>query len=1209
MAPVSSPPVPRAHARPLNGRATLAKIRTSVFVGLTLFAAICATVGYLFLSGTQQNDDLPGKMTPSFEFRATLQKLVQIVQDAEGGVGSVILSGDQTAYTTYRQRHQALAAHWTRIESLFDGHRGHGHDAAHRARLAGLVHQKLAVMNGVVAARKSGGMAAAMALVNTGRGLALTAEITKAIQHPIAEEVLVAQSMLADQSAKVRSTANAGLLILATFFVVVLAAAFLILRLIARNLAAEQRARDKLVRKQELLAALSEAQAAFIATCDIKTISETLLAVLLRTTGSEYGFIGDVLLRSDGKPYLKTHAITNIAWNAETRKFYDDNAPKGMEFSNLKTLFGVAMTSGEPVIANDPANDRRRGGLPSGHPPLNAFLGVPIKAAGGVVGMVGIANRQGGYDSALVEDFSSFFTAIGTLILAYRAEIARREGEAALAAALADSQASKFRLNAFTDLSNDWFWEADSDCVVGSVTASSNSPTSIDLQQFVGIRMGIDRTPGIADDDWLMVSTAVTERKPFRQFTFKVRDRAGKDHTLTSAAKPILDAAGGFVGYIGTARDITAEIQARTALDEEKLKLVHALEVAPGGISIIDTNGIFLSSNSEARDARTRDGQYSQPGRPYAAMLDEAIARVGAEVADDPNPPTGKRLYERLRECGPQFEVRIGRRWYLVRSARLADDSLVVGSSEVTNMKAREEALTQARLAAREATRQAQESETRFSEFADTSSDWHWETDIDLVLTSIVAGKHASLQIDTKPFLGRRALEFKPPGMSEADFLRRNEALARRAPYRDVRFQVPDSNQCVHMVSSCATPRFSPDGEFLGYRGTTRDITAEVEMRAAFDATQKHLLEAIDAAPGLFVLIDPAGNYVAANAGAGSIHQLYAALPVPGERYVGVLQQLVDQAGIRFADGSLAESGEAIYHRLKACGDPFELKVGDAWLLVRSVALAHGSIAVTATDITTIKTHERELTQAKETAELASRYKTEFLATMSHELRNPLTSIIGALGIVVANPGGALPDKVTRLMTIALDNSRRLVKLIGEILDVEKIESGLATFNVAPLKLLDTVRLAADVMRGLAASRGISILLDPGSSHDVIRGDPDRLQQVVINLLSNAIKFSPPNGEVGVSVRRADTNLRLSVADRGPGIPQEFQNRIFARFAQAGGTATPAEEGSGLGLSIAKSIVDQLGGTISFETAEGQGTTFHVDLPLIAPPPGQQEAA
>ncbi len=136
-----------------------------------------------------------------------------------------------------------------------------------------------------------------------------------------------------------------------------------------------------------------------------------MLESLLELTESEYGFIGEINLAADGsplmeesymkfrgRPYLKTHAITDISWNDETRAFYAENAPKGMEFHNLQTLFGAVIVTGEPVIANSPSNDPRRGGLPDGHPPLNAFLGVPFYKNGEMTGMIGVANREGGYD-------------------------------------------------------------------------------------------------------------------------------------------------------------------------------------------------------------------------------------------------------------------------------------------------------------------------------------------------------------------------------------------------------------------------------------------------------------------------------------------------------------------------------------------------------------------------------------------------------------------------------------------------------------------------------------------------------------------------------------------------------------------------------------------------------------------------------------------
>ena len=169
-----------------------------------------------------------------------------------------------------------------------------------------------------------------------------------------------------------------------------------------------------------MLAALSRAQAQFIHTGDPRVAFEDMLSTLLAIANSEYGFIGEVLRDQDGTPYLKTHAITNIAWNDETQEFYEREAPRGMEFRNLKTLFGKVMETGEPVIANDPFSDPRRGGLPEGHPALNAFLGLPFHHGEELVGMVGIANRPGGYDDEVVEYLEPFLSTCATVIVGHR---------------------------------------------------------------------------------------------------------------------------------------------------------------------------------------------------------------------------------------------------------------------------------------------------------------------------------------------------------------------------------------------------------------------------------------------------------------------------------------------------------------------------------------------------------------------------------------------------------------------------------------------------------------------------------------------------------------------------------------------------------------------------------------------------------------------
>jgi PAS domain S-box-containing protein len=174
-----------------------------------------------------------------------------------------------------------------------------------------------------------------------------------------------------------------------------------------------------LQRSNELLRALGKAQQQYIQTADPGAVFNTLLEDLLSLTDSEYGFIGEVLLDRQGR-YLKTHAITNIAWNEETRDFYEQNAPTGMVFRNLDTLFGAVMRDGETVIANSPSTDPRRGGLPEGHPDLNAFLGLPFFLGNEMIGMVGIANRPGGYDEALIRELEPFLATCTSVVSAFR---------------------------------------------------------------------------------------------------------------------------------------------------------------------------------------------------------------------------------------------------------------------------------------------------------------------------------------------------------------------------------------------------------------------------------------------------------------------------------------------------------------------------------------------------------------------------------------------------------------------------------------------------------------------------------------------------------------------------------------------------------------------------------------------------------------------
>ncbi|MBI2262960.1 MAG: response regulator [Caulobacterales bacterium] len=228
--------------------------------------------------------------------------------------------------------------------------------------------------------------------------------------------------------------------------------------------------------------------------------------------------------------------------------------------------------------------------------------------------------------------------------------------------------------------------------------------------------------------------------------------------------------------------------------------------------------------------------------------------------------------------------------------------------------------------------------------------------------------------------------------------------------------------------------------------------------------------------------------------------------------------------------------------------------------------------------------------------------KEEFVSTVSHELRTPLTSIAGSLGLLAGGAAGPLPEKAARLVGIAHANSQRLVRLINDILDIEKIESGKLTLDLSIVDLGEIAGRSVEAMRGLADDLGVEITLTPAEPAPV-RADPDRLMQVVTNLLSNACKFSPTGGTVTVSVDSRARIARLSVRDQGPGIPEAFRSRIFSKFAQADGSGTRAKGGTGLGLAIAREITERHGGRLWFESPPGEGATFHLELPLSSADP------
>jgi PAS domain S-box-containing protein len=223
--------------------------------------------------------------------------------------------------------------------------------------------------------------------------------------------------------------------------------------------------------------------------------------------------------------------------------------------------------------------------------------------------------------------------------------------------------------------------------------------------------------------------------------------------------------------------------------------------------------------------------------------------------------------------------------------------------------------------------------------------------------------------------------------------------------------------------------------------------------------------------------------------------------------------------------------------------------------------------------------------------------KDEFVTMIHHEVRAPLTAVRGAIGLLEGGVAGELGERGKELVEIALRNSERMGRLVNDILASRKLDSGRMEFRLEKVEMMPLVEQAIDSTLAYASNHKVRFELEEGVPGATVRVDPDRMIQVLTNVLSNAVRFSAEDDVVTVNASRQDQMLRVAVSDAGPGIPEDFRDHVFEAFARGEHDDWRHRSGTGLGMSISKGIIEELGGAITFETELGTGTTFLIDIP------------
>ncbi len=398
----------------------------------------------------------------------------------------------------------------------------------------------------------------------------------------------------------------------------------------------------------------------------------------------------------------------------------------------------------------------------------------------------------------------------------------------------------------------------------------------------------------------------------------------------------------------------------------------------------------------------------------------------------------------------------------------------------------------------------------------------------------------------------------------------------------EARRQRKDGRELHVLVST--SPIFEQDGTLIGETTVARDITEMKLGQLALAKAERELRVLIDSTPAMICYIDRDFHF-------RMVNKTYA------EHFGMVASEMV---GRNFRDLFAPARLRQVEHHFQSAmqGTPVSyertsLSAGgvECDLLVRYVPNIDddgsvGGVFVLLTDVSELKKLDR--------------MKSEFVSTVSHELRTPLTSIRGSLGLLAGGVAGNLPDEASDLLGIAQKNCERLIKIINDILDIEKIESGDLTVELVRADLMNLVEDAVKQNSGYAAEREVELIIVERLAAAPVAVDAARIAQVMANLLSNAAKYTSARGRVEVRVTPNGAGFRVLVKDYGPGISPSFRARIFQRFSQSDSSDTRRLGGTGLGLAISKSIIERCSGSIGFESAPGEGATFFFDLPAAA---------
>ena len=774
---------------------------------------------------------------------------------------------------------------------------------------------------------------------------------------------------------------------------------------------------------------------------------------------------------------------------------------------------------------------------------------------------------------------------IGTLSVFRTWQQIRRivEKGRAAAGALAESQD---RYRDFAELSSDRFWEMDKDLRFTSLTHLTGDNSHLEPNDVIGkTRWEVAGADLDKDEKWRRHRDALMARKPFRNTVLNYPREDGSDLYLSVSGYALIDDKGNFSGYRGTANDVTSRMAAEEALATSEARLNEAQRITSTGSWELDVQSGALTWSDEIFRI------FEINPKIFGASYEAFLKTIHPDDVDAVNQAyTGSLTDRKPYEITHRLLMEDGRVKWVRESCETSfgDDGtplISIGTvQDISILKKTEETL--------------RESESRFRAIAESIM-------VPTVITrksdgAILFANPATEDIAGIPaekLLGRTATQNWVNPDDRDRFLAQIAAKG-RVEVMEVLTRHPDDKQLRNTLVSAQEINYQDEPSIIS---TFFDVTDHREAEKSARESDERFSKVMAIAPDAIIAVDGKFRIQIFNKGAEKI------FGHPGSEVIGQSLDILlparfrhhhDQHITRFLnslDDSRLMSSRSEIFGLKKDGSEFpaeasisKLRVGDEVMLT---VLLH--------DVSERKKVEAELLAAKNRAEYADRAKSEFLANMSHELRTPLNAIIGFSQMMQRQTFGPLgDDRYDEYSRSIFESGDHLLSLINDILDISKIEAGQAELREEEVEVSRMIEDCARLIKIRSYEAGLKMDMQIEPDLPFLLVDERMIKQVLLNLLSNAVKFTQRGGSIAISCKRIqEGDLQVSISDTGIGIAEEDIPKAMSTFGQVDGSLGRAFEGTGLGLPLARSMVELHGGKFDLQSVLGTGTTVTVTLP------------